>query len=147
MSALEPSLVVPICPERDVSCHVLTHERQPNEHKPHQGQNRQRDPEQGLDVVGQPEEAAVGGVDLLGAGLAALEHPLGVARRRVHLVPPAQAHEAPAGDVLEVIEVGGEEEDRDDEDEDSGGRDVLAWILPGANDAREGGERVQTGSW
>jgi hypothetical protein len=44
---------------------------------------------------------------------------------RVDFVPPAQADEAAAGDVFEVVEVGGEEEDGDDEDEDAAG--VLEW--------------------
>lgn len=97
----------------------LTNQRQPDEHEPHEGQDRQRNPQQGLDVVGEPEEAAVGRIDSLGAGLAALKHPFGVARGRVDLVPPAQAHETAAGDVFQVVEVGGEEKDRYDEDEDA----------------------------
>lgn len=42
-----------------------------------------------------------------------------VARLRVDLVPPPQADEPPPGDVLEVVEVGREEEDGDDEDQDA----------------------------
>lgn len=95
---------------------ALTDQRQPDEHEAHQRQHRQRHPQQRLDVVGQPEETAVGGVDGLCAGLAALKDPFRVTRRRVHLVPPAQADEAAPGDVFQVVEVGGEEEDRDDED-------------------------------
>ena len=38
----------------------------------------------------------------------------------VYFVPPAQADEAPAGDVFEVVEVGGEEEEGYYEDEDAG---------------------------
>ena len=49
---------------------------------------------------------------------ARLKHPVRVARRGVDFVPPAQPDEAAAGDVLEVVEVQGEEEQRDDEDED-----------------------------
>lgn len=100
-------------------CVKLTNKGQPDEHEAHEGQYRQRDPQQRLDVVGQPEEAAVGWVDDLGAGLAALEHPLGVARGRVDLVPPAQPDEPAAGDVFQVVEVAGEEEDGDDEYEDA----------------------------
>lgn len=96
----------------------LTNKRQPDELEPDQGQYGQGDPEQGLGVHGEPEEAAVGGVDDLGAGLAALKDPVAVARGRVDLVPPAQANEAPPRDVLEVVEVGREQEDRDDEDHD-----------------------------
>lgn len=41
------------------------------------------------------------------------------ARRSVYFVPPAQADEASAGDVFEVVEVGGEEEEGYYEDEDA----------------------------
>ena len=37
----------------------------------------------------------------------------------VDFVPPAQADEASAGDVFQVVEVGGEEEHGEDEDEDA----------------------------
>ena len=37
---------------------------------------------------------------------------------RVDLVPPAEADEAAAGNVLDVVEVDGEEQHREDEDED-----------------------------
>jgi hypothetical protein len=43
-----------------------------------------------------------------------------VARRGIDLVPPAQADETAAGDVFQVVEIGGQKEDRDDEDEDAG---------------------------
>lgn len=36
----------------------------------------------------------------------------------VDFVPPAESYETAAGDVLEIVEVGGEEEDGDDEAED-----------------------------
>jgi hypothetical protein len=39
----------------------------------------------------------------------------------IRFVPPAQADEAAAGDVLQVVEVGGEQEDGDDEDKDEVG--------------------------
>lgn len=42
---------------------------------------------------------------------------MAVPRRRVHLVPPPQPHEPPPGDVLEVVEIRGQEEHGDDEDE------------------------------
>ena len=41
---------------------------------------------------------------------------------RVDFVPPAQADEAPPSDVFQVVEVGGEEEDGDYEDQDAGRR-------------------------
>jgi hypothetical protein len=97
---------------------LLTNKRQPDKHEAHQRQHRQRDPKQRLDIVCKPEKAAVGSVDGLCAGLAAFKHPLGIAARWVDLVPPAQADEAAPCNVLKVVEVGGEEEDGDDEDED-----------------------------
>lgn len=96
---------------------ALTNERQPDEVEASDGQDGEGGPQDGLRVHGEPEEAGIGGVDDLGAGLAALEDPLAVAGRGVDLVPPPQAHEAAAGDVLEVVEVGGQQEDGDDEDE------------------------------
>lgn len=97
---------------------IRTDERQPQELEADNGEDGQEDPEDGLDVQAEPEEARVGGVDDLGSRLAALKHPLGVARGRVDLVPPAEADEAAARNVLEVVKVGGEEEDGDDEDHD-----------------------------
>lgn len=43
-----------------------------------------------------------------------------VARLGVDFVPPAEAYESSAGDVFEVVEVGCQEKDGDDEDEDEG---------------------------
>lgn len=102
----------------DVSGNQRTNEGQPQELELDEGQDGEQDPENGLYVEREPEEAAIGRVDDLGPGLAALEDPFGVARGRVDLVPPPQADEAAACDVLEVVEVGGEEEDGDDEDHD-----------------------------
>ena len=44
---------------------------------------------------------------------------MGVAGGGVDFVPPAEADEASAGDVLEVVEIGGEEEHGEDEYEDT----------------------------
>jgi hypothetical protein len=55
---------------------------------------------------------------------------------RVDLVPPSQAYEATTGNVFEVVEIGSEEEDGDDEDEDAG-RLLASWLLEG------GGKDVQ----
>ena len=56
----------------------------------------------------------------LAAPILALKHPMTIPRRDVDLVPPAEPHEPAAGDVLEVVEVGGEDEHGEDEDEDEG---------------------------
>ena len=42
---------------------------------------------------------------------------------RIHFVPPPQPHKPSPSDVLEVVEIGGEEEHGDDEDEDEAGRE------------------------
>jgi hypothetical protein len=39
-----------------------------------------------------------------------------IAGLRVNFIPPAQPDEAPSRDVLEVVEVGSQEEDGDNED-------------------------------
>ena len=95
-----------------------TNQGQPYKAQADDDQQGQGNPQQRLDVDGKPEEATVGGVDLLGAGLARLEDPVAVARGRVDLVPPPQPDEAAAGDILEVVEVGREQKNRDDEDHD-----------------------------
>lgn len=99
-----------------------TNERQPQELQLDQGKNKHEHPQHWLDVEGEPEEAAVGRGDDLCPRLAALKDPVRVARLGVDLVPPAQADEAAARNVLEVVEVAGEEEDGDDEDHDPGTR-------------------------
>lgn len=105
--------------------------------QPHEGHDEHEHPQHGLQIQRQPEEAAVGRVDGLGAGLAALKHPLRVARLRVDFVPPAEPDEAPARDVLEVVEVAREEEDGDDEDHDPVSRVLVVrlrghgWLLGG----------------
>lgn len=44
---------------------------------------------------------------------------MGFARCGVDFVPPSEPDESSAGDVLEVVEVCGEEEEGNDEDEDA----------------------------
>jgi hypothetical protein len=103
-----PALTVPQGPGKGL-CAKLTNKGQPDEHETHEGQYRQRNPQQRLDVVCQPEKPAVRGIDGLGPGLAALKHPLGVARGRVDLVPPSEPDEPAAGYIFQVVEVAREE--------------------------------------
>jgi hypothetical protein len=85
---------------------TLTHNNQPDRiQQPDQGQRSQRHPERRRDVHAQPEEALVGRIDDAGPGLRGLEHPVRIARRGVDLVPPAQANQAAAGDVLQIVEI------------------------------------------
>lgn len=93
-------------------------ERQPHEGEPHQRQDEHDYPEDRLHVQRQPEEPAVRGVDGPGRRIAALKHPLGIARRRVDLVPPSQPYKASSRNILQVVEIGREEEYRDDEGHD-----------------------------
>lgn len=105
-----------------------TNERQPQELQLEQRDDGHEDPHDGLHIHGQPEEARVRRVDDLGPRLAALEHPPRLAGR-VHLVPPAQAHEAATRNVLRVVKVGGEEEHRDNEGEDPARGSQLAFLF------------------
>jgi len=101
---------------------ALTHKRQPYKMKAHNRHDRQCYPQRRLTVQREPEEPLVRCVHQLPAWFIGLgctfEYPVGVPRCGVDLVPPAEAYKAAAGDVLEVVEVGGQEEDGDDEDED-----------------------------
>ena len=111
-----------------------TNERQPNKLKPHYRKYRQPHPQPRLRIQRQPEKPSIRRVLALCAAHAAragsavlrLKDPMGVAGGGVDFVPPAQADEAAAGDVFEVVEVGGEEEHGYYEDEDTvlGGKGV-----------------------
>lgn len=96
----------------------LTNKRQPQKLQPYNRQNRHQNPPHRLHVQRQPEEAAVRRVDLPRARLQALKHPLRLARLRVDLVPPPQADQPPARNVLEVVEIRGQQQNRNDEDHD-----------------------------
>lgn len=53
-----------------------------------------------------------------------------IAGSGVDFVPPAETHKTSAGDVLQVVEIGGEEEDGDDEDEDTVVACQTAGLIP-----------------
>jgi hypothetical protein len=93
-----------------------TDQRQPN--RLQQREKGQHNPQHRLHIQRHPEEALVRHILLPALGIRRLKNPAPVARCAVHLVPPAQSDQAPSGNVLEVVEVDGEEQDRDDEDED-----------------------------
>lgn len=67
-----------------------------------------------------------------------------VPRAGVDLVPPAQPDEAPPGDVLQVVEIGGEEEHGEDEDEDAKGAEGVSEDGLGGGEGKEGGGRRET---
>lgn len=99
----------------------LTNKTQPNHTaQTDNGQNGKTDPQRRRHVQTQPEEALVRGSDSAGSGIGGLEDPSGVAGGSVDFVPPAETDQATTGNVFEVVEVGGEDEEGDDEDEDTG---------------------------
>jgi len=100
----------------------LTNKRQPNKLKFHNRHHRQRHPQPRLRIQRQPKEPLIRRIHQLPPRLIRLrstfEHPVRFSRGGVDFIPPAQADEAAAGDVFEVVEVEGEGEDGEDEDED-----------------------------
>ena len=98
---------------------VLTNQRQTDKFELDDGNDGQCDPQGWLDVQTQPEKALVGRADLTSLGISALKDPTAVARGLVDLVPPPQSHQSAPGNVLQVVEVGGKEDDGDDEDKDT----------------------------
>lgn len=66
----------------------------------------------------------------------------------VDFVPPAQADEASPGDVFEIVEIGGEEEHGEDEDEDAEGVGGLVRGWVGGREIVGGGkEGGRTSCW
>lgn len=87
-----------------------------------QRDNAQQNPKHRLRIQREPEEPLISGIDAAPRStlllVEALKHHGRVAGLGVGLVPPAQSHETAARDVLDGVEVGGEEQRCDDEDED-----------------------------
>ncbi len=100
----------------------------------------QRNPERRLEIKREPEEPIVRWTDDLDRRIRGLKDPVRIACLRVDLVPPPEAHEAPAGDILEVVEIDREEEDGDDEDQDADGRLLACPLVPSSpeNNCRTG---------
>lgn len=96
-----------------------TNKRQPHKLQPHERKYRKQDPQHGLRVQRNPKKPPIRRIHLAALlRVRALKHPPRVARRGVYFVPPAQPDEASSRDVLEVVEIRGQEQDGDDEDED-----------------------------
>jgi hypothetical protein len=91
----------------------------------HKGENSQCDPQSGSRIETEPEEALVGGGDGAGVWFAALKDPVRFSGRSVDFVPPAKTDKASSGDVFEVVKVGGEKEEGDDESENTAKEGVL----------------------
>lgn len=98
----------------------LTNQTQPDHaHQSHDGENRKTHPQSWCDVQAQPEETLIGGCHGADIGVGRLKDPVRVTGCRVHFVPPAETDQSASGNVLEVVEVRGEKEKREDEDEDT----------------------------
>lgn len=80
--------------------------------------NTKRYPAHRLRIQSQPEESLVGSIDLSRIRIRRLKDPVTVTRLSVDFIPPAQTDQSSASNVLEVVEVHGQEDDCDDEDED-----------------------------
>lgn len=96
----------------------LTHKRQPNELQPEQGHDRKYDPNHGLHIQRHPKESLISSILFPRIWIRAFKNPAPISCTCVHFIPPAQSNEAPTSDVLQVIEVHGEQEHGDDEDHD-----------------------------
>jgi hypothetical protein len=103
----------------------LTNQRQPNEFQPNQRKHGQHNPQYRLYIERHPKEAFVCRILLPRLWIRALKHPAPITRGAIDFVPPAQANKAPARNVLEIVEIDSEQEDRDDEDEDKVRREEL----------------------
>lgn len=115
----------------------LTNQAQPNRvQQPHHAHNGQHHPPRRLRIQRQPEKPFIRGVLARRPGLRApgpilrFENPMRIAGSGVDFVPPAETHKTSAGDVLQVVEIGGEEEDGDDEDEDTVVACQTAGLIP-----------------
>lgn len=100
----------------------LTNKRQPDELKLYQRNYAESYPQEWLGVDGQPEETTIRRIDLLDGRIARLKNPMGVTALSINFVPPPQPNESSAGNVFQVVEVDGEEDDCDDEDHDTAAR-------------------------
>jgi putative component of membrane protein insertase Oxa1/YidC/SpoIIIJ protein YidD len=78
----------------------------------------QDDPTDGLRIQCQPEESPIRSVDLSAIRICRLKHPVPVSRAGIDFVPPTQAHQSPPSNVFQIVEIDGEQDYRDDEDED-----------------------------
>jgi hypothetical protein len=91
----------------------------------HESENGQCDPQSRRRVEAEPEKALVGGGDGAGAWLGALKDPVRVSGRSVDFVPPAKTDKPSSSDVFEVVKVGGEKEESDNESENAANVNVL----------------------
>ena len=96
-----------------------TNKRQPNKLQADERHNRQQHPQHRLRIQREPKEALIRRIDLAPRfRIQTLKHPAPVSRVGVDFIPPAEADEAAASNVLEVVEVHCKEQDGDDEDHD-----------------------------
>jgi hypothetical protein len=111
----------------------LTNQTQPDHaNQSHDSQNRKTNPQGWCHVQAQPEESLIGSCHGADVRVGRLKDPVRVAGCGVHFVPPAETDQSASGNVLEIIEVCGEKEKGEDEDEDT------ICLLVGAGSWRRG---------
>ena len=119
IAILRVSIIILPCLWRPVE-KKLTHNHQPYRiQQPDQRQHRQCHPQRRRSIHAQPEEAPIRRIDDPGTRFRGFKHPVRIPRRGVDLVPPPQSDEAAAGDVFQVVEIEGQEEQGEYEDEDA----------------------------
>lgn len=95
---------------------VLTNETQPDDtDQPHNSQNSQSHPQSRCQIQAQPEEPLVRSGDGADIGVGGFKDPVGVTGSCVDFIPPAETNKSTPSNVLEVIKVGREEEEGQDE--------------------------------
>jgi hypothetical protein len=99
---------------------ALTNETQPDHtDQPHNSQNGQSNPQSRCQVQAQPEETLVRGADCADIGVRGFKDPVRVAGSCVDFIPPPKTNKSTSSNVLEVIEVGREEEKGQDKDQNA----------------------------
>lgn len=100
---------------------TLTNETQPDDaNQSHDSQNGQSHPQSRGQIQAQPEEPLVCGSDCSDVGVGGFEDPVRVAGGCVDFIPPPKTNKSTPSNVLEVIEVGGEEEESQNKDQNAG---------------------------
>ena len=119
-------------PPNNRSAH--TNKRQPNKLQADKCYNGQQHPQHRLRIQRQPKEPLIRRIDLASSlWIQTLKDPAAVSGVGVDFVPPAESDEAASRNVLEVVEVRGEQEDCGNEDQDE---------VIGEEDAEEVGQRA-----
>jgi hypothetical protein len=86
-----------------------------------QSENRnktQYNPTNRLRIQRQPEEPLIRSIDMSSLWIRRLKHPVAISRGSIDFIPPTQAHQSSPSNVFEIVEIDGQQDYRDNEDED-----------------------------